>query len=109
LVQIFTIQIDKKFYRNHKKLSEANKIYAESDNGDKKRAFMRLLNYSKYLTDNNCCHPIQQDLQNVVVSSRQEGGPVTYPGISNYFGLGEKEEIQRQVSDSFTVIINASF
>ncbi|CBY22313.1 unnamed protein product [Oikopleura dioica] len=78
-------------------LSDVNKIYATSENSDKKRAFMRLLNYSKYLTDNNCCHPIQQDLQNVVVSSRQEGGPVTYPGISNYFGLGDKEEIQRQV------------
>ncbi|CAG5105160.1 Oidioi.mRNA.OKI2018_I69.chr1.g1888.t1.cds [Oikopleura dioica] len=78
-------------------LRAAKQIYDDSDSMDKKRSFMRLLNYSKYLTDQNCCHPIQHDLQNVVVSSRQEGGPATYPGISNYFGLGDKEEIQRQV------------
>ncbi|CAG5106093.1 Oidioi.mRNA.OKI2018_I69.chr1.g2679.t1.cds [Oikopleura dioica] len=78
-------------------LISAKNNYDTSENADKKRSFMRLLNFSKYLTDQNCCHPIQQDLQNVVVTSRAEGGPATYPGLSNYFALGDKEEIQRQV------------
>ena len=87
------------------------------------RAFLRLINFSKeaknyvekiiktflelqftnnsrkkYLTDSNCCHPIQTDLQHVITSSRQEGGPTTFPGISNYFALNNISETQAQFS-----------
>merc|ERR1719327_2341708 len=32
-----------------------------------------------------CCHPIQIDLKNVLTSPRQEKGPVTFPGLSDYY------------------------
>jgi len=49
------------------------------------RAQQRLLNQNKHLINSMCCHPIQIDLKNVLTSPRQEKGPVTFPGLSDYY------------------------
>lgn len=61
----------------------------------RKRAFLRLLNFGKHLTDDGCCHPVQGDLRHVLTSPRAEGGIATFPGVSNYHALNDAEETKR--------------
>jgi hypothetical protein len=60
----------------------------------KYRAFQRLLHSNKVLINEECCHSIQQDLQHVILSPRQEKGVPTFPGISNYIKLQKADQIK---------------